>query len=170
MRFLGSTAPMKNADKALMGLTALYVLFFAAIVFAGKSKAADIPGKVYTCTIDHVLDGDTIKVLCPDWPEPFMETSLRVFGIDTPESSARNAKCKKELKLGLIAKAWARHEFFGATQVRFVWAKTVDKWGGRIDARVTLPSGKDWADEAIRIGFARPYGADGNLTKSDWCR
>jgi endonuclease YncB( thermonuclease family) len=36
---------------------------------------------VYSCELDHVIDGDTIKVRCPTWPEPFKETSLRVYGL-----------------------------------------------------------------------------------------
>jgi micrococcal nuclease len=124
----------------------------------------------YSCDLIKVLDGDTVKVNCPSWPEPFKETSLRVFGIDTPESIRGQAKCIKELKLGLNAKAWAKHEFEGAKFVAFTWAGTKDKYGGRIDANVTLPSGKSWAAEAVRIGMARPYGMNGKLKKSNWCK
>jgi micrococcal nuclease len=150
--------------------SAMAIAMVAILTLTSSSAlAADTPTpKIYTCQLDRVLDGDTVKVICPDWPEPFVSTSLRVHGIDSPESSRGQAKCVKELRLGLLAKAWAKRLFEGATTVSFVWAGTKDKYGGRIDAHVILPNGKDWAAEALSTGFARPYGID-NLTKSDWC-
>lgn len=155
--------------KLAFGLVVVAAIFYAALVVPVVAFGADIAER-YTCTLVKVLDGDTVKVTCPTWPVPFRETSLRVFGIDTPETSKANAKCIKEIRMGLIAKAWAKRQFEGATTVSFVWAGTKDKYGGRIDAVVFLPDGKSWADEAIRIGYARPYGTDGNLTKSSWCK
>jgi micrococcal nuclease len=145
-------------------------IFFAFLFLLApsKSQSADL-SEIYACDLIRVLDGDTVKVRCQTWPTPFKETSLRIFGIDTPESLKAQAKCIKELRLGLSAKAWAKHEFDSAKTVTFTWAGTKDKYGGRIDANVTLPSGKDWAAEAIRTGFARPYGLGRNLKKSNWC-
>ena len=129
-----------------------------SVLPASSTYAGDLtsPPKIYECELDHVLDGDTVKVFCPDWPEPFMSISLRVAGIDTPESSSALAKCTKERRLGVLAKVWAKELFEGATTVRFTWAGTKDKYGGRIDAHVFLPSGKDWGNEALSTGFARP--------------
>jgi micrococcal nuclease len=123
----------------------------------------------YTCDFVKVLDGDTVKVVCPEFPLPFQHLSVRVIGIDTPESREPPAKCVKEVKLGLIAKEWAKAVFKGETKVTFTWAGEDDKYGGRVLGNVILPNGRDWAEEAIRLGHARPYGLDGSLTKSDWC-
>jgi endonuclease YncB( thermonuclease family) len=155
----------------LVGILFAIAFFFMLSWFDQSTDAfgADLEPR-YTCALVKVLDGDTVKVNCSDWPEPFQDTNLRIFGIDTPESIRGQAKCIKELKLGLNAKAWAKHEFEGAKVVAFTWARTKDKYGGRIDANVALPSGKSWADEAVRIGMARPYGINGNLKKSNWCK
>jgi len=128
--------------------------------------AADI-SETYTCDFVRVTDGDTIAVSCPDWPKPFRKMALRVAGIDTPESTKRQAKCVKEQRLGLSVKARMKQAFEGADTVSFTWAGHDDKYGGRIDAHVQLPDGKDWASELIRYGLARPY--DGGK-KSNWCK
>jgi micrococcal nuclease len=138
----------------------------AIIAVVSPAHAADMPD-TFTCALDHVTDGDTIKVFCPNWPLPFQHTALRVFGVDTPESRKPAAKCVKEIRLSLIAKSWLKQQFQSATDVTFTWAHTTDKYGGRIDATVLLPNGKDVATELVRIGLARRY--DGGK-KSNWCK
>jgi endonuclease YncB( thermonuclease family) len=120
----------------------------------------------YTCDFVKVLDGDTIKVHCADWPDPFKNMSLRVHGIDTPESTSI-AKCKKELKLGVIAKGRVRKEFEGAKTVTFRWVGQNDKYGGRLLALVELPSGQDLAEKLIADGLAVRYGGG---KKFSWCK
>lgn len=134
------------------------------------TTAAHAEAPTYTCDFVKVTDGDTIRVSCPQFPEMFRDLSVRVMGIDTPESRIPPAKCEKEVRLGVIAKGWAREQFDGATTVTFKWAGEKDKYGGRVLGSVNLPSGKDWATEIIKRDLARPYGIDGNLTKSDWCQ
>lgn len=132
--------------------------------------AASVQPPTYTCEFVKVTDGDTVKITCPQFPEMFKHLSVRVMGIDTPESRMPPAKCSKEVKLGLIAKQRMRQRFNGAKTVTFTWAGVNDKYGGRVLGYVKLPDGKDWAKVAIADGLARPYGLDGSLTKSDWCR
>jgi endonuclease YncB( thermonuclease family) len=127
-------------------------------------------GRMYSCNFVKVTDGDTVKVKCPQFPEMFRDLSVRVMGIDTPESRMPPAKCEKEARLGLIAKGYFTQQFDGATKVTFRWAGEKDKYGGRVLGSVLLPNGKDWAESAIKRDLARPYGLDGSLTKSDWCK
>ena len=126
-------------------------------------------GQSYTCDFVKVTDGDTIKVNCPQFPEMFRDLSVRIKGIDTPESRMPPALCEKEMRLGLIAKGYFRQQFEGAKTVTFKWAGEKDKYGGRVLGSVAMPDGSDWAENAIKRDLARPYGLDGSLTKSDWC-
>jgi endonuclease YncB( thermonuclease family) len=154
---------------AAIGLVLLVLFLGLSIVNAYVVLAADAL-ESFTCDLVHVSDGDTVQVICPAWPSPVRKQGLRIFGIDTPESIRGRAKCIKELRLGLDAKAWAKRQFETAKTVTFIWAGTIDKFGGRLDAYVFLPNGDDWATEAIRIGKARAYGRDGNLKKLSWCK
>lgn len=50
--------------------------------------------------IRGVTDGDTIKTVVT-LPCPLCEMSVRINGIDTPESTTRFAQCEKEKLLGI---------------------------------------------------------------------
>lgn len=110
-----------------------------------------------------VTDGDTIrssvKLVCP-----LCNVTVRLNGIDTPESSYL-AKCPKEKALGLEAKAFLQALFAGKTEFM---ARNVkwDKYGGRILAYVEL-DGKDVGQLLIDKGLAKPYTGSG--PKPDWC-
>ncbi len=56
----------------------------------------------YNCTLDRVIDGDTIDVdIDLGFDVVLSKQRVRLHGIDTPESRTRNLK---EKKLGLAAK------------------------------------------------------------------
>jgi endonuclease YncB( thermonuclease family) len=149
------------------GLT-LMILAFCAPVYAGEFD--------FKSQVERVQDGDTFiasvencnpAILCP--------VTVRVFGIDTPESrrGLRGGKCDKELRLGVIAKAWALQKLLGKTVTIVPLAKKLqDDPYGRLLGSVTMPNGKDYSAEAIRIGHAREFVKNkrGKLQKSDWCK
>jgi micrococcal nuclease len=115
----------------------------------------------------NVTDGDTLKVQVPSWTGTPMETiSLRIMGIDTPESHMPPGKCALEVERGQEAKAHAQTMAPKGSTVSFQFLGW-DKYGGRIDAAVVLPDGQNWAEAMVQAGMARPY--DGGR-KSDWCR
>lgn len=120
----------------------------------------------FVAIVISVTDGDTVKVRVPAWSAtPFETIALRVDGIDTPESTKNLAKCEKELTEGLLAKAQARSLIKSNQAITFSF-HGFDKYGGRIDAGITLPDGRDFATVMIAAGHARSY--DGGK-KSSWC-
>jgi endonuclease YncB( thermonuclease family) len=127
-------------------------------IFSLGASAADM-----TMPVLGVADGDTIRSSVK-LPCPLCRVSVRIRGIDTPESNYL-AKCPKERAMGLEAKAflieWAsKHEAMMARNV--VW----DKYGGRIVADVEL-AGVSVGQEMINRGLARPYNGTGS--KPNWC-
>lgn len=136
----------------------------------GLFLAAALAITPYQATVVRVVDGDTVLVEVPAWAAtPFHRMSVRVVGIDTPERRRPPAKCAAEVKLGLAASAFAHTlvEPGAAVTIGYVG---LDKYGGRIDATLTLPDGRDWGATMIAQGLARPYGLNGNLHKSSWCK
>lgn len=106
-------------------------------------------------------DGDTCYVIAPTLPEPLQKMSVRILGIDTPEI---RGECEEEKKLALEARALANKLFREAGTIEFGNLKW-DKYGGRVLVDVYL-DGKNYKDEIINAGLARPY--DGG-TKQGWC-
>lgn len=114
----------------------------------------------YTFTIDRVYDGDTIKGSAAIWPGLSQYTSVRINGIDTPESQTKN-KCEKAM--GLKAKQ-ALIDFIADNQVTISNVK-LGKCAGRVLADVSV-NGVDVASYMIREGYARFY--DGGK-RMPWC-
>lgn len=114
-----------------------------------------------------VTDGDTVRVRIPDWSgTPFGVISVRVLGIDTPESQKAFAKCDRELALGQTAKNYAKQLIPPNSRLSFVYRGN-DKYGGRVLGSIQLPDGRDYATVMLSAGLARPY--DGKK-KASWCR
>lgn len=113
--------------------------------------------------IRGIADGDTIKTTLK-LPCPLCYASVRILGIDTPESNYL-AKCPAEKEKGLAAKAFVTKMAEGQTMFM---ARSVrwDKYGGRIDAYVEI-DGVNVGDALIAAGLAKPY--DGTGPKPDWC-
>lgn len=113
--------------------------------------------------IRGIADGDTIRSLV-DLPCPLCAVSIRIRGIDTPESN-HLAKCPAEKAKGLKAKEELKAML--ANQPKML-AKDIkwDKYGGRIDA-VVIVNGVDIGQKMIEKGLARPYTGQG--AKSNWC-
>ena len=144
--------------------TLLAVLALAcALVSPARSTPA---GQTYQATVVRVVDGDSVIVSVPAWAAtPFETISVRVAGIDTPESRKPPAKCVAEVALGKAASAYAK-ELVKPGAAVVVTYRRLDKYA-RVDGGLTLPDGRDWATVMLGNGMARPY--DGG-TKSSWCR
>ncbi len=127
--------------------------------------------------IKSVYDGDTIKTYFNELklPAPLNQVSVRIYGIDTPESPAKSyattgklgrAKCVKEAELALKAKARVI-EIIGdersMTLSNFKWGK----YGGRIVATVHIKC-VNIAETLIKEGLAVEYFGKGK--KKDWCQ
>jgi len=135
----------------------LLVAAFLSIV-SMASFATDM-----TLPIRDIVDGDTIRTAVK-LPCPLCTVSVRIRGIDTPESTYL-AKCPAEKAKALQAKAYmitlvGKHTTMVAKDVKW------DKYGGRIDAVVEV-NGVDVGKDMIEKGFAKPYSGVGK--KPDWC-
>lgn len=154
---------MKIFHPAMVGVAAIFVAAF------GISQCTEARAQEVEFRTSGAIDGDTIII---DEPcsrfQPLKQMRVRIYGIDTPESRMPPAKCEAEVKKGLDAKHYAQSiiKRGDLVKVRFV---TQDKYACRIVGLVTLPDGRDFTETMIKEGYARPYGQDGNLTKSDWC-
>jgi endonuclease YncB( thermonuclease family) len=138
-------------------------------------------GESYTCKFVSALDGDTIKVNCPQNLDFDQDKTIRVFALDTPEKrlglpgkeSKGTAKCAAEAAKGRLVSEWAKSQFSEGDDVTFTPVKTKQKDPyGRIIANVTLKDGKDWAKEAIRLGYGSHYDPadESGYQKPDWCK
>jgi micrococcal nuclease len=121
---------------------------------------------VYPATVVKMEDGDTIKVSIPAFQNtPFYILSVRIQGIDTPESSKAHAKCAAEVTAGKVASQYAKTLVKVGDPVT-VGYMGVDKYGGRILGTIKLADGRDWSTTMLSSGYAMPY--DGK-TKASWC-
>lgn len=145
----------------MMIRTLIFALTLA--IAAPASAASTTPVKV---RVLRVTDGDTFSIDLPF--APFTELppfKVRILGIDTPEHGGR-AKCKAEaVKAELATTELARliQDSDGLVTLTNV---SHDKYGGRLDATVTLANGADVSTAMINKGLARAY--DGGK-KSSWC-
>jgi endonuclease YncB( thermonuclease family) len=114
-------------------------------------------------TVVKVKDGDTVLADVRHWLDTTLRVSVRVAGIDTPESTWR-AKCDAERVAGLAAKRFVVEllppgEAVVLTNVRY------GKYAGRVLADIKYAD-RDLATTLIERGFARRY--DGGK-KGTWC-
>lgn len=106
-------------------------------------------------------DGDTCYVWANSLPEPLNKMSVRILGIDTPEIKG---ECKEEKELALKGRELANSLFRNAKSIEFKNLQW-DKYGGRILVDVEI-DGKNYADQVIEAGLARPYFGG---KKESWC-
>ena len=135
-------------------------------------------GEYMLLPIDEVYDGDTIKTHISEsrLPAPLNKLSIRINGIDTPESPAKSfaetgklgrASCEKEAFMAL--KATEAVEFLvlkSTTKTMKVENFRHGKFGGRVLADVTI-AGVDVATHLISQGLAIPY--HGEKKSHNWC-
>lgn len=134
------------------------ILFAVLLVSAGLANATDM-----VLPIRGVADGDTLTSTVK-LPCPLCQVSVRIRGIDTPESNFL-AKCPAEKVKGQAAKEFLINLTKGKDSMM---ARNIkwDKYGGRIDAVVEI-DGKDVGQLMIEKGFAKPYTGQG--PKPNWC-
>ena len=111
-----------------------------------------------------VVDGDTVAFRDKSLPKPIQRLSIRIIGIDTPESTFR-AKSEVEKKHGIKAKKFVYERVKKARNLH-ITIKGWDKYGGRVLGSIRV-DGKDLAGLLIKEGYAVKY--DGGK-KSDWLK
>lgn len=147
----------------MIGLIALTTSMYASMHLQG---AGSLAGPV-TAEVVEVIDGDTIAVRAHIWPGHYVETRVRLEGVDTPET--RRPDCEAEREAGheatAFTRAWlAAHPDISLHNVR------LGSFAGRVisDLRAPVDSGAEpvrLSDALLAADLAVPYGEDG-----PWCR
>jgi len=90
----------------------------------------------YSCTVNRVVDGDTIDVVLDLGFDIMFKSRVRLYGIDTPESRTRN---KDEKVRGKMAGAFLKDAVDNGTQV-VIQTKLKDSRGkyGRVLGNVIV--------------------------------
>jgi len=106
----------------------------------------------YTAWILRVIDGDTVEARVRIWLGQDLTILVRLRGIDTPELRGR---CPGEQAAAEAARAFVVGLLPEQGPVRLT-AVAHDKYRGRVDASIELPSGQDLASALRAAGHARP--------------
>ncbi|MDP2737625.1 MAG: thermonuclease family protein [Pseudorhodobacter sp.] len=109
------------------------------------------------CRVLTVVDGDTVKMLCPGDGL----RSARLLGFDTPE--IYSPKCPTELMRGIAATWYLRWQLWTAGRVSTV-RKGEDRYGRALTT--LLLDGENVASRMVQSNFARAY--DGGQ-RDGWC-
>ena len=145
-------------NKSLGYVMKKFILTTLLLVTLSTSYALDM-----VLPIRGIADGDTIKTTL-ELPCPLCNVSVRILGIDTPESN-HLAKCPAEQAKGIAAKKFL-NDFISTAETMIVRNIKWDKYGGRIDGIVEI-KGVNVGAMMISNGYARAYTGLG--PKSDWC-
>jgi micrococcal nuclease len=129
------------------------------LLAAAPSGAAPLYGP-YQAAITRIVDGDTLEADLFVYPSLKVTTLVRLKGIDTPELRGPTA-CERTL--AQRAREYLATLALGPAQVNDV---RPDKYGGRIDGRVTA-KGVDVVTAMIAAGHGRPYTGG---RREPWCR
>lgn len=119
----------------------------------------------------RVIDGDTVEVRARIWPGQYVETRVRLRGVDTPET--RRPGCEAERAAGQAATAFTQDWLAPAVRVTgpapgpvFVTLHDVDlgSFAGRVVAHIRRADGADLSADLIAAELATVYGEEG-----PWC-
>ncbi len=127
----------------------------------GVPASSPNPQLAYPVDVLRTIDGDTFEARVRVWPGTEVSTKVRLRNIDAPELHAR---CAGELAKAQAARA-ALETMLAAGGVT-VSQVGIDKYGGRIDARVATHDTADVSAALLNGGFARSY--DGGR-RGSWC-
>lgn len=148
VRGRGTVRRFRMAALALIVTVGAGPMLLDAAILATKDQSG--------CAIRGVVDGDTVRLTCPD----LGRVNGRVTGIDTPELRGH---CLSERLQALHAKAWLHWTFWSA---RSLEAKPgAPDLYNRPLTTVTV-DGRPLSEMFIAAGLARPY--DGGRRES-WC-
>jgi endonuclease YncB( thermonuclease family) len=122
-----------------------------------------LPGPI-PAEIVSVIDGDTVAVRARIWPGQFVETRVRVAGIDTPEK--RGPDCEAERTLAEEAtrftQSWLQDD--GSEPRFFLHEVETGSFAGRVIADIARRDGSRLSEALLEAGLAVAYGE-----AAPWC-
>jgi micrococcal nuclease len=105
----------------------------------------------YRGIVDLVVDGDTVNARLDVGFDLTVYSRIRVNGINAPETST---------PAGKEAREFARTLLPAGTTV-MVTSLGWDKYGGRIEGRIAMPDGTDFAEAMVAAGHAKVWDGKG---------
>lgn len=120
----------------------------ALLLAAGPVHAEILPGP-YRAEIVRVIDGDTVEARIRVWLGLDVTTSIRIRDIDAPELRGDCPEAGAASRDHLV-------RLLGSAPVSVSNIKN-DKYGGRVDAAIALPDGRDVAAVQLAVGHAIPW-------------
>lgn len=139
---------------------------FLSLLLLPVSAFCSDMSTVYPARLLSITDGDTIKVQATIWPNLYKETSVRIYGIDTPEI---HGKCEQEKSLAASAREFVADKLTTADAI-FIQNVTKDKYGNRVVADVLYKKNNrtyNMAKELIKQNLAVEY--FGKTKNKNWC-
>lgn len=147
------TGPGREKEKlSTRKLIMMLIFFLSILLFTVVVNAADYGP--YDITVTRVIDGDTIKADIHIWPDLTHNASIRVRGVNTPETRTRS-DCERDE--GLAAKAFVQSIIDKANTIT-IDQVSHDKYG-RVLARVLI-DGNDLTQQLITTGHGIPYNGE----------
>ena len=162
----------RDEEKARGGVD-LNTLALAAVAMLAATLALFLlrpPGSAQPLSLEapsdvRVVDGDTLDFAG-------LDATLRIRGIDTPESGGR-AGCSAERRASVAATAYAEELVARADSVRPVLGREIerDRWGRYLgDAELSEGSSTySFADAMLASGHARRWDYDSGQRRPEWC-
>lgn len=169
----------RQAARGTVELDMLMRSLFVALLCCSVPALAQTAGSIcstnpdcYSCALTRHVDGDTFRASCANAWSRSRDVTVRLFGVDTPESGER-AKCAGE-----TAKAKAASSFLASIlpvgsflEIYKVETDSHGRWVAmvrrpRCDSKAECVS-VDIAAEMVWSGHARPWPA--RAPKPGWC-
>jgi endonuclease YncB( thermonuclease family) len=120
----------------------------AALLLAAPVHAETLAGP-YAAEIVRIIDGDTVEARVRIWLGLDQTIHIRIRDMDAPEM-------KGDCPEAAAASKEALARLLGSGPITLTNIKH-DKYGGRVDAALRLPDGRDVGAEMLRSGHAVPW-------------
>lgn len=144
--------------------------FSVVAIVAGSAASAGEPEfGPYFGKVVRVIDGDTFEAVVGIWPTIQATVSVRVSGVDAPETDWR-ARCHGERELGDRATEFLRKKLPRDTKIRLEGVRT-DPFPGRVAADVWLKNEeRDSSLQTMMLRQTEFFRAwSPNDEKVNWC-
>ena len=105
----------------------------------------------YRGVVDEAHDGDTVHARLDVGFDLTVYTRIRVNGINAPELSTAEGKEARDYARTLLPSGAA------VQVVSLGW----DKYGGRIEGRITMADGRDFGEAMVAAGHAKVWDGRG---------
>ncbi len=136
---------------------------FIVLLHPVDALAQPLPGPI-PAELVSVIDGDTVAVRARIWPGQFVDTRVRVAGIDTPE--IRGAGCEAERIYAATARQFTEGwlQASEAENGLFLHQVEIGSFAGRVIADIGRADGSRLSVALLEEGLAVQFGEEG-----PWC-